>query len=167
MPRHLWRACVDTVQAHQGFLRAFNSVTNSTAHKNNILKAWKDMSNVPPEKVTRYEILITQGVSICFSPLSVMVCELHVKPPALAAESGSVPEQPQPMCRVLCAGFSLGAALATMCGPWAKVTFPNVGCRLLSANSSPLPFSAPTCHRDESFMGEHLEDQAVALRSTL
>ena len=45
------------MQAHQGFLRAFNSVTNSTAHKNNVLKAWKDMSNVPPEKVTRYKVV--------------------------------------------------------------------------------------------------------------
>ncbi len=45
-----------TVQAHQGFLRAFNSVTNTTGHRNNILKAWKDMSSVPPEQVTRYDL---------------------------------------------------------------------------------------------------------------
>ena len=30
-------------------------------------------------------------------------------------------------CRVLCSGFSLGAALANLCGPWAQATFPNVG----------------------------------------
>ncbi len=41
------------VQAHQGFLRAFTSVTNSTQPRNNILKAWNSMSNVPPEEVTR------------------------------------------------------------------------------------------------------------------
>jgi len=27
---------------------------------------------------------------------------------------------------VLCAGHSLGAAMATLCGPWAKAVFPNV-----------------------------------------
>ena len=52
-----------TVQAHQGFLRAFNSVTNTTGHKNNILKAWKDMSSVPPEQVTRYDM--TQLRLVC------------------------------------------------------------------------------------------------------
>ena len=44
-------------------------------------------------------------------------------------------------CRVLCAGFSLGAALATLCGPWAKVTFPNVSspqCPPSSTNVHPL-----------------------------
>jgi hypothetical protein len=27
---------------------------------------------------------------------------------------------------VICGGHSLGAALATLCGPWAKSVFPNV-----------------------------------------
>lgn len=29
-------------------------------------------------------------------------------------------------CRVLCSGHSLGAALATLCGAWAKAIYPNV-----------------------------------------
>jgi hypothetical protein len=38
--------------------------------------------------------------------------------------------------KVICAGHSLGAALATLCGPWAKspATFPNVSPRLSSHN---------------------------------
>ena len=28
--------------------------------------------------------------------------------------------------RVLCAGHSLGAAMAVLCGPWARSKFPNV-----------------------------------------
>ena len=49
------------VQAHQGFLRAFNSVTNSSQPRNNILKAWNSMSNVPPEEVTRCGVYTLTG----------------------------------------------------------------------------------------------------------
>ena len=47
---------------------------------------------------------------------------------AQACVSGplALPQGAPAACRVLCAGFSLGAALATLCGPWAQATFPNV-----------------------------------------
>lgn len=38
-----------------------------------------------------------------------------------------------------------------MCGPWAKVTFPNVSCQLLL-----WPFSAPTCYQDRYCLGRIL-----------
>ena len=47
---------------------------------------------------------------------------------------------------MLCSGFSLGAALATLCGPWAQATFPNVSpavaapprcfCKLITASAA-------------------------------
>ena len=46
--------CFSVMQAHQGFLRAFNSVTNATQTKNNIMEAWTTMSGVPAEAVTRW-----------------------------------------------------------------------------------------------------------------
>nr|QOL01096.1 putative extracellular protein CSOL_025 [Pseudococcomyxa simplex] len=36
---------------------------------------------------------------------------------------------------VLCSGFSLGAALATLCGPWAQATFPNAKVQVVTAGS--------------------------------
>ena len=55
-----------------------------------------------------------------------MLCALRTNSPMLAGDSCHIPEPYSLMRRVLCAGFSLGAALATLCGPWAKATFPNV-----------------------------------------
>ena len=49
------------MQAHQGFLRAFNSVTNATQTKNNIMQAWTTMSGVPAEAVTRWGAFCSGG----------------------------------------------------------------------------------------------------------
>ena len=43
-----------------------------------------------------------------------------------STQSKRVKTSPACARRVLCAGHSLGAAIATLCGPWAKATFPNV-----------------------------------------
>ncbi|CAL8466758.1 g6294 [Coccomyxa elongata] len=37
--------------------------------------------------------------------------------------------------KVLCSGFSLGAALATLCAPWAQATFPNAEVQVVTAGS--------------------------------
>lgn len=76
-------------QVHEGFLAAFNSVTNVSSPSSNILEAWEELSGVPAEQVTD----------------------------------------------VVCGGHSLGAAIATLCGPWAKSHFPNVRS----------PFCPPMC----------------------
>ncbi|CAL8467272.1 g6809 [Coccomyxa elongata] len=64
---------------HEGFLAAFQTVTNSSTPSQNILGTWEALSGIAPVDVEE----------------------------------------------VLCIGHSLGAALATLCGPWAKSTFPN------------------------------------------
>lgn len=40
-------------QAHRGFLRAFNSITNITDPKSNIAAAWTAMTGVPAASVTK------------------------------------------------------------------------------------------------------------------
>ncbi len=57
--------CFSVMQAHQGFLRAFNSVTNATQTKNNIMEAWTTMSGVPAEAVTRWGALLPVWAGPC------------------------------------------------------------------------------------------------------
>ena len=129
--------CCSVMQAHQGFLRAFNSVTNATQTKNNIMEAWTTMSGVPAEAVTRWGALSAcVGRSLCAHTMWLSQGCGALQCPAQACVSGplALPQGAPAARRVLCAGFSLGAALATLCGPWAQATFPNV-----SPFPSPLP----------------------------
>ena len=103
------------MQAHQGFLRAFNSVTSATQTKNNIMEAWTTMSGVPAEAVTRWEALLPVWAGPCaHTPCASGRAAAPSNAPL------SLPQGALAACRVLCAGFSLGAALATLCGPWAQ-----------------------------------------------
>ena len=83
--------------------------------------------------------------------------------------SQSKPGKTSPACarRVLCAGHSLGAAIATLCGPWAKATFPNVRLPSVTAAWNKRDNSHSCMQLDTLYVRSCIRVQKVSQSATL
>ncbi|CAL8467271.1 g6808 [Coccomyxa elongata] len=99
---------------HEGFLAAFQTVTNASSPSSSILASWEALSGVAAADVTE----------------------------------------------VICAGHSLGAALAALCGPWAKSTFPNARVTVYHSGS-PRVFSPEAAKWWDAQMGANSSYRVV------
>jgi hypothetical protein len=107
MLMHLWSGAGNDMhlyllarQAHRGFLRAFNSITNVTDPRSNIAAAWTAMTGVPAASVTKCDscctitacmlsLLFTQQCTACMMAPTAMMVLVGVDAGCCAAASAS------------------------------------------------------------------------------